>query len=419
MNPLPTTNSLYAVWEASPTDIWAAGDLGTIEHFDGSQWTLSPSGTSKALRAMWGTSSSDVWAVGDAATVLHWNGTAWSAMTSPANVDLRGIWGLNGNQVWMAGGSGSGSPLAGAVVSWNGSSLSTLFSSTTARFDSIWAAAPDKIWVGGMDTTLTGTVWSWDGAAWTSSVPVNGPYGSVSLLWGSGPSDIWALIGTSHTLYWNGSFWTDVSSTARGSAERYASQAENTWWGTGPNDVWTPGGYHWDGGAWGGTVLYGCTTEAVAVSGTSSDDLWFAGGAGGVSTWNGTRCANSAPSGWREGLSVIWASSPDDVYFAGGDSATAAVTIRHWDGSNWTTSALPAASPDYTFMTPTAMWGSATNDIWMTLHAKGVNGTGDDGFVSHWDGQVWSSPQSLSFPDFPVDIWGSGPNDVWAITAGS
>ena len=38
-NPLPQGNTLRAVWGAASNDVWAAGDAGTLLHFDGANWS--------------------------------------------------------------------------------------------------------------------------------------------------------------------------------------------------------------------------------------------------------------------------------------------------------------------------------------------------------------------------------------------
>lgn len=48
---LPTSSYLRGVWAAAPDDVWAVGDAGTILHFDGTDWSASPSGVSQHLYA--------------------------------------------------------------------------------------------------------------------------------------------------------------------------------------------------------------------------------------------------------------------------------------------------------------------------------------------------------------------------------
>jgi hypothetical protein len=94
---------LLAAW-ASGDDLWTAGFLGTILHFDGANWHEENTGTTVALNAIYGLSPKDIWAAGDDGTVLHFDGNAWSRID--------------------AGGYGG-------------------------RFKAIWASGPDDVWIGG------------------------------------------------------------------------------------------------------------------------------------------------------------------------------------------------------------------------------------------------------------------------------
>lgn len=37
---VPAKGALFSVWGSSPTDIWAGGNLGTLFHYNGSQWNI-------------------------------------------------------------------------------------------------------------------------------------------------------------------------------------------------------------------------------------------------------------------------------------------------------------------------------------------------------------------------------------------
>lgn len=78
-------NDLYALWGAAPDDVFAVGDTGTIQHFDGEKWALMDCPVVADLRDVWGTSGTDVYAVGWESTILHYDGEKWSEMS--VNVD--------------------------------------------------------------------------------------------------------------------------------------------------------------------------------------------------------------------------------------------------------------------------------------------------------------------------------------------
>jgi len=75
-------NGLHAVWAAAPDDAWAAGEHGTVLHFDGRGWSRVASGTRGVLRAVGG-SGGTVW-IGGADGVLRWDGAGFVKEALPA-----------------------------------------------------------------------------------------------------------------------------------------------------------------------------------------------------------------------------------------------------------------------------------------------------------------------------------------------
>jgi len=103
-SPMPV---LFDVWGTGPADVWVAGEGGTLLWYDGSAWTVVPSGTTETLRALWGSASNDVYAVGDNGTILHFDGTSWTSETPPSSERLDGVWGSSGSDVFAVGGAGT------------------------------------------------------------------------------------------------------------------------------------------------------------------------------------------------------------------------------------------------------------------------------------------------------------------------
>ena len=81
-----TTDNLNGVALVSGSEGWAVGAAGTIQHFDGSSWTLVASGTTSDLFSVsfgppTNPSPSAGFAVGGSggtAVALYWGGVAWS-----------------------------------------------------------------------------------------------------------------------------------------------------------------------------------------------------------------------------------------------------------------------------------------------------------------------------------------------------
>jgi hypothetical protein len=95
LTPRPTTATLYGVWAASATDVWAVGGTpnggatqpnDVLLHFDGTAWAPD-TGIQKLGRTLfkvWGTSSTNVYVVGEGETIWHRRGTQWSQEGPPS-----------------------------------------------------------------------------------------------------------------------------------------------------------------------------------------------------------------------------------------------------------------------------------------------------------------------------------------------
>jgi hypothetical protein len=98
--PSGTTARLMTVWGMGSSDVWAAGESGTILHFTGSGWTPSPSGITDTISHIAGTSSTDLWAVRGPAGLLHYEGSGWT----PVDIGMSGpIAGDATSGMWVFG----------------------------------------------------------------------------------------------------------------------------------------------------------------------------------------------------------------------------------------------------------------------------------------------------------------------------
>ena len=133
-------HELLDVVALSPNDVWAVGasrnwteDFQTlILHWNGSQWSVTPSPNLPGENLLFGvsaTAANDVWAVGEAwdgATLrqvfLHWNGSAWSQVTGPGGATVCAECGgdvlaMGPNDVWAVG---------SAIGHWDGTQWTVL-----------------------------------------------------------------------------------------------------------------------------------------------------------------------------------------------------------------------------------------------------------------------------------------------------
>lgn len=198
------TYTLNDVWGSGPTDVWTVGYSGTsgvVYHCDGSGWSAVSSPPSLPLSGVWGSGPGDVWAVGGAdhnvgSVVLHWDDTAWSTTTRVTSRRFNGVWGSGPKDIWTVGGVAIISPTVSAVTDASGGFI-----------------------VGVGDVAIinpigTGTTVHWSGTSWAAAL-IGAPM-PLWGVWGSGPSDIWAVGGAGpgvggSIFRWNGSAWTGVA----------------------------------------------------------------------------------------------------------------------------------------------------------------------------------------------------------------
>lgn len=90
-----TWRDLSAVAGTSASDLWTAGQGGTLMHWDGHAWSRGASGTETWLGGLLALAPSDVWAWSDRSArtpaLLHWDGTTWSAVALPEGGDVLGV----------------------------------------------------------------------------------------------------------------------------------------------------------------------------------------------------------------------------------------------------------------------------------------------------------------------------------------
>ncbi|HMD89019.1 MAG TPA: hypothetical protein VKF38_07640 [Anaerolineaceae bacterium] len=132
---LPGSGNTYYFRGASGTsanDIWAVGfrqwpynegylNAPITYHWDGTSWSLVyNAGT--PYQYLWAVSAlapNDVWAVGDNGQMQHWNGAAWSSVASTypgAGGRLLGLAATSSSDLWAVGNYGD--PLSGQRLTW-------------------------------------------------------------------------------------------------------------------------------------------------------------------------------------------------------------------------------------------------------------------------------------------------------------
>jgi hypothetical protein len=275
---IPTTQNLRAVWGNASNDVWAVGDRGTILHFDGRAWTISPSGTQESLTGAYGTGPRDVWVSGEKGAMLHWNGEAWSQIAA------------QGDDTMLL---------------------------------SVWASGPTDVWAVGI-ADESGFLRKWDGTKWGSQ----GIPGSSSL-WGvagTGPHDVWMIgnnpQGAGLVLHGDGSHFDLIG---------YKGPPARGIFCVRPDDVWVApyeGGIeHWNGSTW--ETAPTTAGPLLRMAGSGTDDVW-ATGLGGVALHYRGGSWSSPPTGTNNVLWSIWSRAPEEAWAVGNSG-----TVRRWNGSAW------------------------------------------------------------------------------------
>jgi hypothetical protein len=279
----PVNNyTLYALWGTSDADVYAAGNLGKLIHYNGTLWSAVTSGTLLPLYGLWGTASTDVYAVGGntaQGTILHYGGGTWVTLVSNAASVLRAVWGSSSTDIYVVGESGLILHSGGAGNDW------TVVTSPTAQdLFSIWSSSATNVYAGG----AAGNLFHYNGASWNSLAGtfVFPTAEDIRALWGSSASDIYAAGNAGQILYYDGTAWADVANPA--TLNLYCL------WGSSSTDVFAAGQggkvYHYDGTAW-------------------SPEL------------------NKNPVVFADNINAVWGSTSGKVYFAG-DNGTIIVLTR-------------------------------------------------------------------------------------------
>ncbi|MEQ1505307.1 MAG: hypothetical protein ABMB14_23955 [Myxococcota bacterium] len=232
-------------------------DSGTTP--PGEQWTVIGNADNlpaAALLSIWG-KSDDMFVVGadDGAgpVVLHWDGAAWGRLDTGTTDDLWWVWSDGGDQV-LIGGEGA------RVVTYTRSTgaFSETVISTFPQYTifGIWGSSPTDVWAVGGDVgnSLPGAIFHFDGTAWTQAAEApadpDGNRRQAFKVWGSAADDVWVIGTGALVMHWDGAAWTGLEQPL------YGETPLTTVSGRAPNDVYAVGGFnnaavaHWDGTAW-------------------------------------------------------------------------------------------------------------------------------------------------------------------------
>lgn len=263
--------------------------------------TVAQAGTPENINAIWGASSSDIWIAGQAGSnvLQHWNGTSWSSYTGAESGDMVALWGSGSSDVYAAGGT--------KIQHWNGSAWADTASAASTSLLAIWGSSATDVYACGLSGTLVHS----SGGAFAAVA--GNPLGSedCAAIWGSSSNDVY--VGEANVYHWNGSTWSDAGAGISG---------VRAIWGTSPSDVWVGGTsgnvVHFDGTSWSAPIAVG-SSDVGGIWGTSTSDVYLVNRAGSIWHYNGSNWVR-----YRNPLDSyvgVWGSGRTDVWVVGADAA--------------------------------------------------------------------------------------------------
>ena len=300
-NPLPFNDELFAVAASSANDIWAVGD--TALHFNGSTWTGFPTapidsqGTTSPLDAVAVLSPTSAWAAGTVndngqilGSIEHWDGTKWSLATTPfvsgEDPILFGMTAISAKDIWVVGGSIVGGTIQPLFVHYNGSvwkeipgpMIQTL---GPTFIQSVSALATNDVyavgWSGFENDNSQTFVEHWNGKQWSviPSPSVGAGANQLNSVVALAKNDVWAvgfsvavappMSAPQQTLieHWDGTSWKIVPSPDTGHGQFQSNRLFGIT-AVSPTDLWAFGSafkpdgsgqqqnllMHWNGTKW-------------------------------------------------------------------------------------------------------------------------------------------------------------------------
>jgi len=245
-----SASSLNGISGSGPSDIWAVGQNSStsfIEHWNGQSWSQVASPASEPpdgqLNAVSADGPTDAWAGGSAMKVNnsgvtplieHWNGTQWSV--SPGAIDTTGtansgrilsIAAISPADVWALAAVGKGNPAV--IEHWNGSTWSIVSLPVSGVLHGLSAVSANDVWAVGNG----GLILHWNGTQWSQVANPGGQGASLAAVAALSANDAWAInLNGAVTEQWNGTQWTAVPP---------ASAL--------PADFRAAGGFIWSGGS--------------------------------------------------------------------------------------------------------------------------------------------------------------------------
>jgi hypothetical protein len=303
-------------------DIWMVGGAGFAAHFDGSDWTVTPtpavSGMPIHFEGVSALSSSEVWACGNYVVngttqiaCARWDGRAWTDVPMPQPPSGRyasDVAVAAADAVYVAGYQADATQFL--LMRWDGDSWSNValppqVDTINRQLWTVEAVAPDDVYAAGAilpnGNDWEATIFRFDGTAWTKVPGVPQPETSPTIydMFAVGADDIWVcgdlfMPESGHqplTMHFDGTSWEHVPAPSPGagwnmlfgiaaSDSNHVVAAGYHYYGA-VNEpialVWNPVTRTWKGHD---LPMKGYSTSAWAAGALADGSLFVAGGIG-------------------------------------------------------------------------------------------------------------------------------------------
>ncbi len=201
-------DSMAAVWASGPTNVFTVGPQGDIAHFTGSSWSTAvvnpPSGTT-GYHSIFGISANNIDAVGNGGLVEHWNGSSWSFQARTGTGNLRGVWGGVTTQNYYAVADDRTAYINPGGAGWQALAFSP---ANSKGLQSVFGTAPTNVWVGGDSGVVyrlsSGTTLNLPAAATGTLTNFHGT-------WNTSPTDSYLVGDGGSVLHFDGSNWLPLA----------------------------------------------------------------------------------------------------------------------------------------------------------------------------------------------------------------
>jgi hypothetical protein len=227
--------------------------------------------------------------------------------------------------VWSSGDVVFAGSQAGDLFRHDSNGWADTISGTTAPIWSIWGTSPSNVYaVGGVGTMLR-----YDGRVWAR---VNlGVVDTLNWIWGTSATDIYVTGARGRLLHFDGTTWTSIS-TGVGVFLNAIS-------GSSPDDVYVVGDdgvvLYFDGRGW-SSVDIGTSGDVWGVYAVAQDDVHFFLSGDGVAHFDGVRFGRSSRP-FKSSLEYGHGTGPGDVFAVSYEASG----LFHYNGIDWTQFRLP------------------------------------------------------------------------------